>query len=132
MSPTRLHFQYSAAWLGGIRRRATALSVPTASSKSVKLADLSCQRARSPGRVAAFGRSFTALAGELFDAAILIFSPLAGLRPSRSGRSLTLELLEILQETASSLAAALTMLFNTLSKIACACALICRELLPRL
>jgi hypothetical protein len=28
--------------------------------------------------------------GSLFDAAILIFSPLAGLRPSRSGEALTL------------------------------------------
>jgi hypothetical protein len=53
------------------------LSVSTASSKSVKLDDPSCQTgAMSPARVQAFKRSFTALAGEkqsVFDATILIF-----------------------------------------------------------
>jgi hypothetical protein len=63
----------------------------------VKLADPSCQKGRdeSGARVQAFKTSFTALAGEkesFFDAAILIFSPLAGLRPSRSGEALTLNL----------------------------------------
>jgi hypothetical protein len=50
-------------------------------------------RDESRACVQTFKTSFTALAGEkesFFDAAILIFSPLAGLRPSRSGEALTL------------------------------------------
>jgi hypothetical protein len=83
------------------------------------------RRDKSGLRVQAFKASFTALAGEkesFFDAAIVIFSPLAGLRPSRFGESLTLNFPNPAKETSSSLAAALTMLFNTLSRIACACA----------
>jgi hypothetical protein len=68
----------------------------------------------------------------LFDAAILIFSPLAGLRPSRSGEALTLNFPNPANETSSLLTTALTMLFNKLSRIAWACALICRELPRRL
>jgi hypothetical protein len=59
--------------------------------------------------VQAFKTSFTALAGEkesFFDAAILIFAPLAGLRPSRSGEVLTLNFPNPAKETSSSLAAA--------------------------
>jgi hypothetical protein len=66
-------------------------------------------------RVQEFKTSFTALAGEketFFDAAILIFSPLAGLRLSRSGKALTLNFPNPAKETSSSLAAALTMLFQ--------------------
>src|ERR1700684_4105406 len=84
------------------------------------------RRNESRARVQAFKTSFTALAGEkesFFDAAILIFSPLAGLRPSRSGEALTLNFPNPAKETSSSLAAALTMLFSTLARIACACAL---------
>jgi hypothetical protein len=47
--------------------------------------------------VQAFKESLTAMAGEkesFFDAAILIFSPFAGLRPSRSGEALTLNFCE--------------------------------------
>jgi enoyl-CoA hydratase/carnithine racemase len=94
----------------------------------VKLDDPSCQKGgyESGTRVQEFKTSFTALAGEkesFFDAAILIFSPLAGLRPSRSGEALTLNFPNPAKETSSSLAAALTMLVNMLSRIACACAL---------
>ena len=56
--------------------------------------------------VQAFKTSFTALAGEkesFFDAAILIFSPLAGLRPSRSGEALTLNFPNPAKEASSSL-----------------------------
>jgi hypothetical protein len=60
----------------------------------VKLDDPSCQRRDEfAARVQPFKASLTALAEEkesFFDAAILIFSPLAGLRPSRSGEALTL------------------------------------------
>jgi hypothetical protein len=75
--------------------------------------------------VQAFKESLTAaLAGEkesFFDAAILIFSPFAGLRPSRSGEALTLNFPKPGNDTSPSLAAPLTMLFRTLSRIAWAC-----------
>jgi len=74
-----------------------------------------------------FRSSFTALAGEyvsLREAAILIFSPLDGLRPSRSGVSLTLNFPNPGSEISSPFAAALTMVFSMLSTIAWACVLL--------
>ena len=71
-----------------------------------------------------FRESFTALAGEkvsFFDAAILIFSPFDGLRPSRSGESLVLNFPNPANETSSPATAALTMLCSMSSRIACAC-----------
>src|SRR5271155_2685305 len=71
-----------------------------------------------------FRESFTALAGEkvsFFDAAILIFSPFDGLRPSRSGESLVLNFPNPGNETSSPATAALTMLCSMSSRIARAC-----------
>jgi hypothetical protein len=59
-----------------------------------------------------FRRSLTDLADEkvsFFDAAILIFSPFAGLRPSRSGVALTLNFPNPGSDTSAPLAAAPTM-----------------------
>jgi hypothetical protein len=74
------------------------------------------------------------LAGEkdsFFDAAISIFSPLAGLRPSRSGEALTLNFPNPAKETSSSLAAALMMLSTRYPESLALALLICRELLRR-
>src|SRR5208283_4747342 len=74
-----------------------------------------------------FSSSFSALAGEQVsfrEAAILIFSPLVGLRPSRSGVSLTLNFPNPGSEISSPFAAALMMLFSMLSTIPCACVLL--------
>src|SRR5271166_4306073 len=66
------------------------------------------------------------------DAAILVFSPLAGLRPSHSGVSLTLDLPKPGSEASSPLAAAFTMLFSTLFTNAWVCALLapCGQVSP--
>jgi hypothetical protein len=58
-----------------------------------------------------------------FDAAILIFSPLAGLRPSRSGVALTLNFPNPGSDTSTPLAAASTMSLKMSSTIDLACAL---------
>src|SRR5580704_11776681 len=74
-----------------------------------------------------FSSSFTALAGEYVsfrEAAILTFSPLVGLRPSRSGVSLTLNFPNPGSEISSPFAAAPMMLFSMLSTIAWACDLL--------
>ena len=59
-----------------------------------------------------------------FDAAILIFSPLAGLRPSRSGVALTLNFPNPGSDTSAPLAAASTMSLKMSSTIDLACALL--------
>ena len=59
-----------------------------------------------------------------FDAAILIFSPFAGLRPSRSGVALTLNFPNPGSDTSAPLAAASTMSFKMSSTIDLACALL--------
>src|SRR5260370_25813502 len=72
------------------------------------------------GSAQRFRRSLTDLADEkvsFFDAAILIFSPLAGLRPSRSGVDLTLKFPNPGIDTSAPLAAASTMSFKKSSTI---------------
>src|ERR1700733_7124318 len=74
-----------------------------------------------------FRRSLTDLADEkvsFFDAAILIFSPFAGLRPSRSGVALTLNFPKPGSDTSAPLAAASKIFFMTSSTIDLACALL--------
>src|SRR5271165_1281311 len=74
-----------------------------------------------------FRRSLTDLADEkvsFLDAAILILSPLAGLRPSRSGITLTLNLPNPGSDTSAPLAAASTMSFKMSSTMDLACALL--------
>src|SRR5208283_450353 len=74
-----------------------------------------------------FRRSLTDLADEkvsFLDAAILILSPLAGLRPSRSGITLTLNLPNPGRDTSAPLAAASTMSFKMSSTMDLACALL--------
>src|SRR5271157_6045191 len=74
-----------------------------------------------------FRRSLTDLPDEkvsFFDAAILIFSPLAGLRPSRSGVALTLNFPNPGSDTSAPLAAASTMSFRKSSTIDLACTLL--------
>ena len=74
-----------------------------------------------------FRRSLTDLADEkvsFFDAAILIFSPFAGLRPSRSGVALTLNFPNPGSETSAPLAAASIMFFRMSSTIDLACTLL--------
>src|SRR5208283_4608687 len=74
-----------------------------------------------------FRRSLTDFAEanvSFFDAAILIFSPLPGLRPSRSGVVLTLNFPKPGSDTSAPLAAASTMSFKMPSTIDLACALL--------
>src|SRR6476660_2174890 len=74
-----------------------------------------------------FRRFLTDLADEkvsFFDAAILIFSPLAGLRPSRCGVALTLHFPNPGSDTSAPLAAASTMSLKTSSTMDLACALL--------
>src|ERR1700733_1041291 len=74
-----------------------------------------------------FRRSLTDLADEkvsFFDAAILIFSPFAGLRPSRSGVALTLNFPKPGSDTSAPLAAASKIFFMMSSTIDLACALL--------
>jgi len=62
--------------------------------------------------------SFTAFPGEnesFFDAAILIFSPLAGFRPSRSAVALNLNLKKPGREISAPLSAAAISLFGNAS-----------------
>jgi hypothetical protein len=77
--------------------------------------------------VQAFKESLTAVAGEkesFFDAAILIFSPFAGLRPSRSGERLDLEFSESGQRYLAVACRPADDAFRTLSRIAWACAFV--------
>src|SRR5271166_2818470 len=88
-----------------------------------------CQGGRLAQRFLAqrFRRSLTDLPDEkvsFFDAAILIFSPLAGLRPSRSGVALTLNFPNPGSDTSAPLAAASTMSFRKSSTIDLACTLL--------
>src|ERR1700730_12403835 len=74
-----------------------------------------------------FRRSLTDLADEkesFFDAAILIFSPFAGLRPSRSGVALTLNFPKPGSDTSAPLAAESTMSLKMSSTIDLACTLL--------
>src|SRR5271157_5392572 len=74
-----------------------------------------------------FRRSLTDLADEkmsFFYAAILIFSPFAGLRPSRSGAALTLNFPNPGSDTSAPLAAASTMSLRMSSTMDLACALL--------
>src|SRR5271166_6275218 len=83
-----------------------------------------CLGGRSAQR---FRWSLTDLADEkvsFFDAAILILSPFAGLRPSRSGVALTLNFPNPGSDTSAPLAAASTMSFKMSSTIDLACALL--------
>src|ERR1700733_13387673 len=74
-----------------------------------------------------FRRSLTDLADEkvsFFDVAILIFSPFAGLRPSRSGVALTLNFPKPGSDTSAPLATASKIFFMMSSTIDLACALL--------
>jgi hypothetical protein len=116
--------------IGSQRRLLQALMLsPAAQPRRFCPRILRCELAKFAKAVSAqpFRRSLTDLADEkvsFFDAAILIFSPLAGLGPSRSGVALTLNFPNPGSDTSAPLAAASTMSLKMSSTIDLACALL--------